>query len=1048
MQKLNLKPNSKEIQLYYETVHEKKQLGLITEGNVSPAFARLLGYCAKQIGYRLNEQHILHLRSGKTIKLDGAILLSTLRYGAWEAKDTQDTLEKEVKKKFADGYPKDNILFQSPDQAILYQNGFEVMNVRLDSPESLINILNAFFSYTTPAIEEWEFAINEFKTHIPQLAQELTKLIKEQYHTNPSYISAFNKFYTLCQRAINPRLSREAVEEMLIQHILTERIFRGVFKNSDFTNRNIIAKEIELVIQALTSKAFDRNNFMRGLDRFYKAIEITANTIDDYNEKQDFLNTIYERFFQGFSKKVADTHGIVYTPQSIVQFMVKSVEEILQKEFGGRSLVDKGVHILDPFVGTGNFILRIMDEIRQIKPSTLPHKYTHELHCNEIMLLPYYISSMNIEHAYSEAIGEYAPFEGICLVDTFEIAEDVTGENSDQKRTQLETFNEENTIRVNLQREADLTVIIGNPPYNTKQKKDSDNNSNRKYDVIDRRIAQTYASAKASNSNYRNSNYDPYIKAFRWASDRIHDEGVIAFITNNSFIDAISLDGVRHHLEQEFDAVYIIDLGGSISRSKKGEKVSSAFDIKLGVAITFLIKHKKGVINSRNTKIYYHRVTETGDKDTKFESLNQTIHYNNLTWTSIMPVNKLWLTEGLRPEFQQFLPIGSTTKTTEGTIFEIFSNGIKTNRDSIVYDFDAKNLLVRMNRFIEDYNSEVYRYNRAGKPKDINQFVKAIIKWDGSLKDRLKSLREGDFSDIYLRDSMYRPFTKKKVYFDWLVINRTYQFPRIFPSPETEIENRVICLSGLGHDMFYCQIANHIVELKYSNSSNGGTQCFPLYNYAPLNNHLRQKNFFYDVDTEHLTRRDNITPWALSQYQSHYSDNSITKEDIFYSIYAILHHPIYREKYAQNLRLSLPHIPFIQGNFRNFSQLGRELAHLHLNYETAQEYSLKHIENPEVRPNLRVEAMRLNKNKTQLIVNEFLTLADIPARAYGYKLGNYSALEWVIKQYQTTKDDDTGVITDPNRLDDEGYIVRLVKQVIYVSLETLRLVDEIAQFEF
>jgi predicted helicase len=345
---------------------------------------------------------------------------------------------------------------------------------------------------------------------------------------------------------------------MLIQHLLTERIFRTIFNNPDFTRRNVIAVEIEKVIDSLTSKSFSRQSFLQSLDYFYRAIEETAATLSNFSQKQRFLNAIYEKFFQGFSVKVADTHGIVYTPQPIVNFMVKSVEDILQKEFG-KSLSDKGIHIIDPFVGTGNFIVQVMQQIRK---TALPYKYEHELHCNEVMLLPYYISSMNIEHEYWELTGEYKPFSGICLVDTFELVEE----------QQLSLFTTENTARVERQRQSKIDVVFGNPPYNTGQNNENDNNKNRKYKIIDRRVAETYA--KDSKATNKNALSDPYIKAIRWASDRISEDGIIAFVTNNSFLDKIAFDGMRKHLRQDFNRIYTFNLHGDIRQDSMRDGIA------------------------------------------------------------------------------------------------------------------------------------------------------------------------------------------------------------------------------------------------------------------------------------------------------------------------------------------------------------------------------------------------------------------------------------------------------------------------------------------
>jgi len=583
MPSLSLKPSHKPIKVYYEVLAEYAKKGVAHEGAVSTAFQDLLVSCGRQFQWTLIPQYAIKRSKKQPIRMDGALLDSfNLPRAYWEAKDIGDNLKKEILKKFAVGYPKDNIIFQRPDHAMLYQDGKLVMDADLTKEQELVDVVRQFFEYRAPAIDQWEKAAEEFGDRVKDHATALLELIRKEEKTNKKFIDAFAGFVALCRQSINPNLAESAVEEMLIQHLLTERIFRSVFNNPDFAQRNIIAVEIEKVINALTSKHFSRAHFLSSLDRFYGAIEETAATIDDFSQKQDFLNTVYEKFFQGFSVKVADTHGIVYTPQPIVNFMVKSVEEILQREFG-KSLVDKGVHILDPFVGTGNFIMRVMREIAAIQKSALPHKYEHELHCNEVMLLPYYIASMNIEHEYFEQTGKYAPFEGICMVDTFE----------DQRMEQLGFFTPENMKRVERQRESDLFVVIGNPPYNVGQLNENDNNKNRKYTNknktgIDDRVAATYS--KASKATNKNAVSDMYVKAIRWASDRIGDEGVVAFVTNNSFIDALAFDGMREMLEKDFSQIYVFDLGGNI-RKRTSKPVYNVFDIQVGVSVNIFVRH-------------------------------------------------------------------------------------------------------------------------------------------------------------------------------------------------------------------------------------------------------------------------------------------------------------------------------------------------------------------------------------------------------------------------------------------------------------------------
>jgi len=576
---LNLKPTHKPVREYYKALEQYERLGVSHEGAVKPAFGQLLESCARQFNWTLSQEYLIQRSGRRPARVDGALVDSySLTRGFWEAKDRHDNLINEVKKKFQDGYPKDNIIFQAPERIILWQDGKQVNDADISKPEILVDVLQRFFNYRRPQHERWEKASEDFKRRVPELGAGLQKLIAEQRKTNLRFIQAFADFAELCKQSINPNLSALAVEEMLIQHLLTERIFRTVFNNPDFTRRNVIAVEIEQVIDALTSKSFSRQAFLQDLDYFYRAIEETAATLSNFSQKQRFLNAIYEKFFQGYSAKVADTHGIVYTPQPIVNFMVKSVEDILQKEFG-KSLSDKGVHVLDPFVGTGNFIVRVMQEIRK---TALPYKYENELHCNEVMLLPYYIASMNIEHEYLELTGNYKPFEGICLVDTFELAEE----------QQLSLFTPENTSRVERQRQSPIFVIIGNPPYNAGQVNENDNNKNRKYKIMDQRVSKTYArDSKATNKNALS---DPYVKALRWASDSLGEEGIIALVTNNSFLDQVAFDGVRKHLGEGFDSIYVLDLGGNVRRNPKiSGNTHNVFGIQVGVSINLFVRKKR-----------------------------------------------------------------------------------------------------------------------------------------------------------------------------------------------------------------------------------------------------------------------------------------------------------------------------------------------------------------------------------------------------------------------------------------------------------------------
>ena len=1020
MSRLNLKPNHKPIRDYYATLQQYDQHNATHEGAVSNPFAFLLDTCAKQVNATLIPQYGMHTPKGNRIVVDGVVLDEYgLPFAYWEAKDIDDDLVKAVQDKRDAGYPLDNILFQTPQRAILYQNGQNALDVDITESARLIAALQYLFSYVPPALDNWQTAVTDFREYVPDLARALKALIDQRHETDPAFKEAFTDFYEICRTAINPELSRDAVEEMLIQHILTERIFRTVFNRSDFTLRNIIAREIENVSYALMQHEVSRDVFLEPLDRFYVAIEQAATLCKDFSQKQHFLNAFYEKFFQGFSEDVADTHGIVYTPQPIVDFMVNSVEHILETEFD-RSLSDTGVHIIDPFVGTGNFIVRLMQDIQGI---ALAEKYRHELHCNEVMLLPYYIASLNIEQEYFQRTGTYLPFEGIALADTFELLE----------QQQAELFTRENTERVERQKAADMFVVIGNPPYNMGQINENDNNKNRKYETMDERVAETYV--KDSKATLKNKLYDPYVKAIRWASDRIGNEGVVTFVTNNSFLEGVAFDGMRKHLVEDFDAIYILDLGGN---ARKGLKVSDAnvFGIRVGVSINLFVKTKQK--SSEKPCIFYQRTDELWNRQQKFDFLNACQHMGGIEWKSIQPDSRhTWLTEGLDPEFETFIPMGNkeskNTRDGDGeTIFSLYSYGVVTSRDNLTYAFDLVPLQERVRTFIEIYNIAVDGKRRHNLKTPVEDFIDTNdprIKWSRQVKASLKKLELSTYQDSHFRTALYRPFCQKYLYFDNFWNEERYQQHRFFPTPETEVENRVIIVSDHGFRSGFNTLMTNLIPDLHTLAASDSFQCFPFYTY----------------DEDGTNRRENITDWVLAEFRTHYSDDTITKWDIFYYTYALLHHPVYREKYEMNLKRDLPHIPFAE-DFWGFSKAGAALADLHVNYESVPKYSgLKYIETEGAAVDWCVEKMKLSKDKTQLKYNDFLMLDGIPAEVYDYRLGTRSALEWIVDQYRVKTDKRSGIVNDPNRADQPRYIVDLIGRVINVSLKTVEIVENLPE---
>ena len=896
----------------------------------------------------------------------------------------------------------------------------------MTDPAKLAELITEFFRHVEPEIEEFEQAVNEFKERVPDLAEGLRKKIEQSHKTNPAFKKAFGDFYDLCRTSLNPNLSPAAVDEMLIQHILTERLIREIFDNPEFVRRNVIAAEVEKVMQAMTSQSFDRNTYLRELDRFYIAIELAARTMTDWSDKQYFLNTVYERFFQGYSVKLADTMGIVYTPQEIVDFMCASVAEVLEKEFG-KHLWSDDVFIIDPCTGTGNFIVNL---IRRMPKAKLPDVYKHRLFANEIMLLPYYIAALNIEHAHFEQTGTYEPFEGLCFVDTLDVSE--------HAQQGFSFLTQANTERVRRQKAAPIRVVIGNPPYNMGQQDENDNNKNRKYEGVDSRIAATYA--RDSRASLKNKLYDPYVKFFRWAVDRLGDrDGIVCFVTNNSFVDQVAFDGMRKHLVRDFTQIYHVDLHGNVRQNPKlSGTTHNVFGIQVGVGITVAIRKADGVTATPN----YHRVPETWRKEEKLAWLAKCASITGVPWLRISPdAAQNWIGSETSDEFSTFVPMGlkeGKGQNTNTALFDLFSLGVATNRDEWAYGFAARELDRKIRLLIKNYNSEVFRLSQEDTPpQNIEDFVNAdatFMKWTDRLKESLRAGTLLKYSDEKIRSASYRPFVRKVLYFDHLLNQRRYQQHRIFPTPEVESENRAVWVkTGCEWPMF-CLMTDRLVDLL----PQGGSQCFPFYTY----------------DEDGSNRKENITDWALEQFRSHYNDPAIDKWSIFHYVYGLLHHPGYREKFADNLKRELPRIPFAPQSeianlkspisnspFWSFSTAGQQLAALHLDYEKLTSWPLEFLETPGQPLSYRVEdKMRLSKDKTRLTVNPSLTLTGIPPEAFAYRLGNRSALEWVIDQYQVYTDPRSSITSDPNREDDPQYIVRLVGQVIRVSIETMKIV--------
>ena len=1015
------------IKNYYDKLESIEQRGGKNEGATRDAFQSLLNEWGKPHSLVVIGEQTIESRKKSRIRLDG-ILIDNNRFhrGLWEAKDSSDTLEAEITKKINVGYPLDNIIFENTRQAVLFQGGQRVLSCDMRDHLRLKQLLEQFITFVPPDIEEFNKAVAKFREEIPTLAQNLTDLIEEAKKKNKRFREALESFLTLCRSSLNPDTTSAQVEDMLKQHLLTERIFRSIFQNSDFVRRNAVASELEKMVDALISQSNNRNEFLQTINHIYRPIEEKALSITDYNDKQALLNGLYEQFFQAYSTKTADTHGIVYTPAEIVRWMVTSVQKALESEFG-LGLEAEGVHIIDPCVGTGTFMMEIL---QQIPASCLEEKYRHELHANEIQLLPYYIASQNIEHAYSERMGSYLSFEGICFADTLEIME----------VPQLTMFALENSERVAKQKQAPIRVVIGNPPYNVGQVNENDNNKNRKHGTVDKRIADTYV--KDSSATLKRQLYDPYVEFFRWATDRLGDrDGIVCFVSNNSFVEQIAFDGMRKHLLQDFTRIYTFDMGGNVRKNPKlsGTK-HNVFGIQVGVTITLLVRNRQHL----KQELFYARLDEIWTKEQKLKHLTEVKDYTGVEWQLLKPDERnTWLTEGLHDDFKTFLPMATKeAKAGKGieanTLFKTYSSGVLTSRDAWSYHFDAEELSKSIQAFIDTYNEQVFKWTRKENSKiSVDDFVlydDKRIKWSRNLKRDLQRGQFTQFSPQAIRHSLYRPFTKQFLYFADHIVDERGTTGVFFPTSETEEENICICLTGIGSEKpFMTLIAKAIPDLHLVGAG-ASTQCFPFYTYAE----------------DGSNRQENITDFALQKYRDHYQDETITKWDIFHYVYAVLHAPAYRQKYAENLKRDLPRIPFVSAeSFRAYVEAGAKLAKLHRDYEEVTPYTLKRLENRDVPLNWEVDdkGMKLSPDKISLRYNEWLTLANIPPKAFEYRLGNRSALEWVVDQYRVSTDSRSGLTHDPNDSENPKAIIKLVEQVVRVSLETVATIGNLPPLE-
>ncbi|EGF91127.1 endonuclease and methylase LlaGI [Asticcacaulis biprosthecium C19] len=991
----------------------KKISGTLTEGVVSEAFKDLLKAWSKQNNLVFVSQYGFQSTQKTLIRPDGTILHDLrVPLGYWEAKDTADDLDDEIRKKLAKGYPRDNIIFENSHTAVLYQNGQEVMRTSMTDVEYLGKLVSLFFSYERQEIADFRKAVKQFTLDLPAVLEALRTRITDAYFNNDPFKVAAAAFLAQAKSTINPSVTEADVFEMLIQHILTEEIFTHVFNEGDFHRENNIAH----ALYELEGKFFTggiKRDTLKALEPYYAAIRANAAQITSHSEKQTFLKVVYENFYKVYNPKAADRLGVVYTPNEIVRFMIEGTDWLTKKHFD-KHLIDRDVQILDPATGTGTFICELIEHFRG-QPEKLAHKYKEELHANEVAILPYYVANLNIEATYAAISGQFSEFPSLCFVDTLDNVAGL-GIYSGFQHDLFGAIADENVARIKRQNQRSISVIIGNPPYNANQQNENDNNKNRTYARIDERIKETYIRQSTAQ---KTKLYDMYARFFRWASDRLNRDGVLCMITNRSFIDSRTFDGFRKVVAEEFNEIYVVDLGGDVRANPKlsGTK-HNVFGIQTGVAISFFVKRHK----QKGYKIFYARRPEFDTAEDKLSFLSNS-KLSSLRVEQIEPDKKhnwVGLTDN---DWDNLIPLAdkktkaAKAKGQERAIIKNFVSGIKTNRDEWVYDFDSATLSKKASYFTEKFLAQ-----SADEDFDLS------IKWSRDLK--AKFLRRTSLRiDPHIVYSTWRPFVRKN--FLWVKA-----FNDIFYTDHESTfgknggkKTRYIAISGTSSAKPFQVLAGDSPQ-----------------DYEAIEKSNLLPRYCYTSDGERI---DNVTDWGLKQFQSRYGKNAaISKDDIFAYCYGVLHDPVYRETYALNLKREFPRLPFYD-DFQQWRDWGQTLLDLHIGFEAAEPFALERIDTPDSRARAAgltpLVKLKSDHETSVITLDSETKLTGVPEQAWTYRLGNRSAIDWVLDQYKEKTPKDKTIREKFNTYRFAEYkekVIDLLCRVTTVSVATQKIVED------
>ncbi len=867
--------------------------------------------------------------------------------------------------------------------------------------------------------ENWAKDVAQIaERHVAQIHDFLLK-------PNSKVAKEFKNFLRGLQSNLNEGITQEDAIEMLAQHLITQPIFEAIFGKSGFVDNNSVSKVMQSMVEVLEEKFIDTDKKI--LEGFYSDVRLRVEGIDNLEGKQRIITELYEKFFKFAFPRTAEKLGIVYTPIEVVDFIINSVKLAMEEEFGA-NLSDKHVHIMDPFTGTGTFIARLLQS-GYISKKDLIRKYQEEIHANEIILLAYYIAAVNIESVFGSINeGKYVPFDGLVLTDTFQMfeSEDVMDD----------LVFKENNAKVTRQKKTDIRVIIGNPPYSAGQSDANQGNQNMKYPDLDDSIRETYA--KLSSAKTTTALYDSYFRAFRWASNRLRDQGIICFITNGSWIDTNSADGFRKSLGKEFSKIVVFNLrgnartNGELRRREAGNVFGEGS--RTPVAITMLIKNPNHV---GDTEIYYHDIGDYHSKDSKLKLVKDFKAIDNLPMVRLLPTdNGDWINQ--RDEtYQSFIPLGDRANKGKEcqAIFRIFSEGVKSNRDAWSYNFNLGSVTSNMKRMVQNYNRFVADFKK-GK-QTLETFVRAdkkLISWSGNLIKDLEKGKSALFDEQQLSLSNYRPFQKMWVYRQSQMVGYRALTNILFPP---KASNLVMTLTGPSAPEFSALITNLLPDYQLMNNG----KSYPMFFYPEVKDGSGEDSLFGNlIKSEQV---EGITDWAVGLFSKRYKRN-ISKEEIFYYAFGILSAPEFKMRYKNDLRKDYPRIPLVDKPDL-YIDYGKKLGSLQLNYEKLSTSTvIVDIRNKSLLPEklYRVEKIRFGDggNKTTIIFNSHITISNIPEHLYKYMINGKSPIEWIVDRFVYREDGDSGNVNDPNTFSEEPkYVLNTLLGVISMTEQILEL---------